>query len=441
MELLARFLKHIHKEHLFTAKDRLLLAISGGVDSVVLGQLCKLAGFDFGVAHCNFQLRGEASDADEAFVKALAESWAVPFYNIRFNTAEFARANRLSIQEAARELRYNWFAEIKKREDFDYILTAHHANDNIETLLMNFFRGTGMNGLTGIREKNGALVRPLLFVKRTELEQYLREQSLSFVQDASNLKDDYTRNFIRNRLLPQMASVYPEVEQNLVHNIQRFGEINALYQQSVQQYRRKLVTAKGDELHIPVLLLLKTAAPPTVLFEIIKDYGFGAGQLPEVFALTGSEPGRYIVSATHRVVRDRKHLVIAPLAASERSRVFLEQPGVFNFDEGRLRLLVKENAGAIPTAAETAWLDARQVQFPLILRPWKTGDYFYPLGMMKKKKVARFLIDQKLSAIQKEKIWVLEMQQKIIWIVGHRIDHRFRVTDATKEVLEINYLK
>ena len=441
MDLLTRFLKHIHRQHLFTKNDRLLLAVSGGIDSVVLGQLCKLAGFDFGVAHCNFQLRGDASNTDEDFVKALAENWSAPFYSIRFNTNEFAAANRLSVQEAARELRYEWFTEIKKREGFDYILTAHHANDNIETLVMNFFRGTGMNGLTGIKEKNDALLRPLLFAKRTELEQFLKEQSLSFVQDASNLKDDYTRNFIRNRLLPQLAAIYPEVEQNLIHNVHRFREINILYQQSVAQYRKKLVTEKGTEQHIPVLLLLKTAAPLTVLFEIIKDYGFSAGQLPDVFALTGSDPGRFVASATHRVIRDRRHLIIAPLAPLERSRVLIEQPGTCFFDEGTLSFRLGENAGAIPAITTTVWLDARHIRFPITLRPWKTGDYFYPLGMAKKKKVARFLIDQKLTTTQKEKVWVLEMEQRIIWIVGHRIDHRFRVTDTTQQILEINYLK
>lgn len=441
MDLLTRFLRHIHQQHLFTKNDRLLLAVSGGVDSVVLGQLCKLAGFDFGVAHCNFQLRGNASNTDEDFVKELAENWAVPFYSIRFNTSEFAAANRLSVQEAARELRYEWFTEVKKREGFDYVLTAHHANDDIETLLMNFFRGTGMNGLTGIREKNNAVLRPLLFAKRTELEQFLNGQSLSFVQDASNLKDDYTRNFIRNRLLPQVAAVYPEVEQNLIHNLHRFREINALYQQSVAQYRKKLVTPKGAEQHIPVLLLLKTAAPLTVLFEILKDYGFSAGQIPEVFALTGSDPGRFIASATYRVIRDRKHLIIAPLASAERSRILIEHPGTFFFDEGTLSLRLAKKTGAIPATPATAWLDARHIRYPLILRLWKAGDYFYPLGMTKKKKVARFLIDQKLTATQKETTWVLEMEQKIIWIVGHRIDHRFRVTETTQQILEINYLK
>ncbi|MBZ4191751.1 tRNA lysidine(34) synthetase TilS [Niabella beijingensis] len=441
MELLTRFIRHVYEHHLFTKNDRLLLAVSGGVDSVVLGQLCKLAGFDFGVAHCNFQLRGTESDTDELFVKKLAEKWEVPFFTIRFNTREFAAANKLSIQEAARELRYEWFTEIRKKELFDYVLTAHHANDNIETVLMSFFRGTGINGLTGIKETNDLLVRPLLFAKRTELEAFLEAQSLHFVQDASNLKDDYTRNYIRNKLLPQLAAIYPEVEQNLMNNIHRFREVQALYRQSVEHARKKLLVTSGAEVQLPVLLLLKTAAPQTLLLEIIKEYGFSAGQLPEVFALTESEPGRYIASGTHRVIRDRKHLVIAPLPPAVQSRLIIEGPGKFFFSEGRMELRKRKYEGAIPEDPGIAWLDAAAIQFPLILRPWRTGDYFYPLGMTKKKKVARFLIDQKLSATQKEKVWVLEMQQKLPWIVNHRIDNRFRVTTGTKEIVEIKYLR
>ncbi|ANH81002.1 tRNA lysidine(34) synthetase TilS [Niabella ginsenosidivorans] len=442
MELLNRFIENIHKHYLFTKKDRLLLAVSGGVDSMALTGLCKKAGFDFGIAHCNFQLRGTASDADEAFVKAWAGKWAVPFYSIRFNTGSFAAENRLSVQEAARVLRYEWFEELRSRNGFDYILTAHHANDTIETLLMNFFRGTGMNGLTGIKEQNGVIVRPLLFAKRTELEAFLEQEGLSFVQDESNLKNDYTRNFIRNELLPQIARVYPEVEQNLIANIDRFKEATRLYQRSVEQYKKKLLLVKGAEIHLPVLLLLKSAAPSTVLFELIKEYGFSAAQVPEIMRLTESGSGHYIVSATHRVIRDRRHLILAPLQAVENARVLIEQPGRFPFKEGVLavkQLQLEDHR--IPTDPGTAWLDAAEIRFPLILRPWKTGDYFYPLGMTKKKKISRFLIDKKLSLIQKEAVWVVETDRKIIWVAGQRMDNRFKVTERTKQIIELRFLK
>ena len=442
MDFVNQFIRHIHQQHLFTQKDRLLLAVSGGIDSMALAGLCKKAGFNFGIAHCNFQLRGTASDGDEAFVKARAEKWEVPFFSIRFNTKTFAAENKQSLQEAARVLRYEWFEEIRSGNGFDYLLTAHHANDTVETMLMNFFRGTGINGLTGIKEQNGTIIRPLLFAKRTELEAFLEAEQLDFVQDESNLKSEYTRNFIRNELLPQIAGIYPEVENNLIANVDRFKETARLYQQSVEQYKKKLLVPKGAEVHIPVLLLLKSVAPSTLLFEIIKNYGFGAAQMPEIMRLTESDPGHYIASATHRLIRDRRHLILAPLQSVENARVLVEQTGRFIFKEGILTVKQLEKQGnAIPREPETAWLNAAEIQFPLVLRPWKTGDYFYPLGMTKKKKISRFLIDKKLSMTQKEAVWVVEMNRKIVWVVGQRVDDRFRITGNTEQVIELRYLK
>ncbi len=442
MDFVNQFIRHIHQQHLFTQKDRLLLAVSGGIDSMALAGLCKKAGFNFGIAHCNFQLRGTASDGDEAFVKARAEEWEVPFFSIRFNTKTFAAENKQSIQEAARVLRYEWFEEIRSGNGFDYLLTAHHANDTVETMLMSFFRGTGINGLTGIKEQNGTIIRPLLFAKRTELEAFLEAEQLGFVQDESNLKSEYTRNFIRNELLPQIAGIYPEVENNLIANVDRFKETARLYQQSVEQYKKKLLVPKGAEVHIPVLLLLKSVAPSTLLFEIIKNYGFGAAQMPEIMRLTESDPGHYIASATHRLIRDRRHLILAPLQSVENARVLVEQTGRFIFKEGILTVEQLEKQGnAIPREPETAWLNAAEIQFPLVLRPWKTGDYFYPLGMTKKKKISRFLIDKKLSMTQKEAVWVVEMNRKIVWVVGQRVDDRFRINGNTEQVIELRYLK
>lgn len=440
MDLLNRFLAHVNSRHLFTKSDRLLLAVSGGVDSVVLGALCKMAGFDFGVAHCNFQLRGADSDGDEQFVKELAAKWEVPFYSIRFNTLTFAAENKLSIQEAARELRYGWFEDVRKLNGFDYTVTAHHANDNLETVLMNFFRGTGINGLTGIKEKKDAIVRPLLFARRNDLELFLKVMNLSFVQDASNLTNDYTRNFLRNELLPQLATIYPEVENNLIGNTQRFKEVKLLYGKAVEQYKKKLAEQKGAELYVAVLLLLRSVAPSTLLFEIIKDYGFSASQVAEVLRLTESESGHYVASSTHRIIRDRKHLIIAPLRSTENARAVIEGAGNYLFPGGRV--IVQSRASdhsKIPETAAVAWLDAKLIEFPLVLRPGKTGDYFYPLGMEKKKKLSRFLIDKKLSLTEKEKVWVVEMNKKIIWVVGYRIDNRFKVTEKTTDIIELKW--
>lgn len=236
---------------------------------------------------------------------------------------------------------------------------------------------------------------------------------MAFVQDESNLKNDYTRNFIRNAMFPQMAAIYPEVENNLIANIGRFKEVDRLYGEAINRHKKKLALQKGAEIHIPVLLLQRSVAPSTILFEVIKGYGFGAGQLPEVQCLLESESGHYVSSETHRVIRDRKHLVLAPLQPAEKTRIVIDGAGRYDFDGGHLMIRTAAyEGGKIPQELDRAWLDAKEIHFPLILRPWKTGDYFYPLGMEKKKKVSRFLIDTKRSLTEKENTWVVEMNKK-----------------------------
>lgn len=439
MVLLHQFISNYQSKNLFTKKDRLLVATSGGVDSVVLCKLCELADLDFGIAHCNFQLRGHDSDRDEAFVKEFAERLKVPFYSIRFDTKKYAGENKVSTQVAARELRYNWFEEIASKNNYDYILTAHHADDNIETVVMAFFRGTGIKGLTGIKAKNNKLRRPLLFAKRKELEDFLKEYKLAFVQDNSNFHNDYTRNYFRNKIIPVIAGVYPEAEENILDNIERLKGASLLYDEAVAIKRKKLVRQKGNELHIPVLLLHQQNAIQTLLYEIVKDFGFSPAQLKDVLQLLQSESGKYVLSPTHRILRNRKHLVISPLTEIENTVIIIEEPGNYLFVYGTIALKKTDGFPAINADCNTALIDAKNVQFPLILRPWKIGDYFYPLGMQKKKKLSRFFIDKKLSMIEKEKVWVLEMSKRIIWVVGHRIDDRFKLTDQTSTFIKIKY--
>jgi tRNA(Ile)-lysidine synthase len=272
MSLLDRFLSFIKNQHLFAANDQLLLAVSGGVDSVVLCELCKRAGFEFAIAHCNFQLRGEESDRDEAFVKTLGEKYGVKVFTKKFNTQAYAAENKVSMQVAARELRYNWFEELldfpeaKPGMDFQlresgitqpvYLLTAHHANDNIETLLMNFFKGTGVTGLRAILPKKGKIIRPFLFAKKEELIEFAEENNLAFVEDSSNFSEKYTRNYIRNQLIPSVQNIFPQVEDNLLQNIERFRGVEVLYRQIVAQHKIYLVVHHGNEDHFPGLVLL-----------------------------------------------------------------------------------------------------------------------------------------------------------------------------------------
>ena len=418
------------------------MATSGGVDSIVLCKLCQLASLDFGIAHCNFQLRGEDSERDELFVKKFAAQLGVPFYSTKFETLKYAEEEKISTQVAARDLRYEWFEKIRLQNNFDYILTAHHADDNIETVVMSFFRGTGIKGLTGIKQKRGKVIRPLLFARRQEVGDFLNEMQLSYVQDESNLSDVYTRNYFRNTVLPMIVEVYPEVEANILRNIERMAGVNALYEEVVADQRKRLLQKKGKEFFIPILLLQKQVDVKTVLYELSKEFDFKAAQLPDVFQLLQSESGRYVSSCSHRILRNRKHLVIAPLKETIFTRVVIENSGLYPFANGAIE--IKEIArpkSFVTNTEDMALIDAKCVEYPMILRPWQTGDYFYPLGMQKKKKISRFLIDKKVSMTEKENVWVLEMNKKVVWVIGHRIDDRFKMTAGTTRAIQIKYIR
>ena len=453
MNLFSSFIRHIASRQLFSVQDHLLLAVSGGVDSVVLCELCRQAGFPFSIAHCNFRLRGDESDRDEAFVQKLAAEYAVKFYLERFDTEKYAAAQHLSVQEAARELRYSWFAQLintikAEQKESCLLLTAHHADDNVETLLMNFCRGTGLRGLTGIPPTGrqdalsgigASLKRPLLPFFKSELIQYARDHQLQWVEDSSNDQAKYTRNYFRHDILPAIAKAYPQVKDNLRDNIERFTEIAKLYELAVGEIKKKLCRQRGSEVHIPVKQLM-SYHNKALIYDIISEYGFTEKQMPDIISLTAGESGRYIISpgADWRIIRHRHWLIVSPAAAAVSENIIIETgERTVSFAGGVLELN-HSNKTKTTDDNRVANLDAKFVTYPLLLRRWKAGDYFYPLGMRKKKKVARFLIDQKLSKADKEKIWVLEMDQKIIWVVGYRIDDRFKIDGSTKEVLHIS---
>jgi tRNA(Ile)-lysidine synthase len=441
MDLLKSFQQYIKQQHLFQPKDKLLLAVSGGVDSVVLCELCKQAGYDFAIAHCNFQLRGQDSERDEQFVRRLAEKYNVTSYNTAFDTKAVSKQEKKSIEETARDLRYNWFEEIRSEKSYGFILTAHHANDNIETVLMNFFRGTGIKGLHGILPKQNKIVRPLLFATKKDLLVFADENKLQFVTDYTNTENDFTRNYFRNELIPSVQKVFPEVEENILKNIARFGEAEQLYNQAIALHKSKLLEQKGNEIHIPVLKLQKVQPLATVIYEIIKSYNFTAHQTEDIIALLKSESGKYVQSPSHRIIKNRKWLIISPRQTEAAQNILIEeQDKEVVFEVGVLQIEKAQQISnfKLQTSNHIAQLDLSQIEFPLLLRKWKQGDYFYPLGMQKKKKLSRFFIDQKLSLTQKEKIWVIESNKKILWVVGMRIDNRFKITGKTKEVLQIS---
>ncbi|MDX2047790.1 MAG: tRNA lysidine(34) synthetase TilS [Chitinophagaceae bacterium] len=475
MPLSHSFQKFVDSNHLFTKPDKLLLAVSGGVDSVVLTDLFFNAGFDFVIAHCNFQLRGEESERDEAFVTELGKKYRKETIIKRFETGEYARENKLSIQEAARQLRYDWFHELidnskqsaggsrqssvssqqssvsstpihhsppdSYRDTIHHIVTAHHLDDNIETVLMNFFKGTGIAGLRGMLPLQGKIVRPLLFARKGELLAYAKENGLKWVEDSSNTEDKYSRNYFRNQFIPLLQKIYPEAENNLADNLKRFRDAELLYRQAIEWHKKKLLEYKGDEVHIPALKLKKSEPLHSIVYEIISVFQFTPGQVEEVIKLLDSETGKYILSPTHRILKNRNWIVISPVNADEPQHILIEQ-GDSNVQCSAFNIQCSISATAgfkIPNDNNIACLDAGEIQFPLLLRKWKHGDYFYPLGMKKKKKLARFFIDQKLSKIEKENVRVIEMNKKIIWVAGMRIDERFKITERTKKVLKIVY--
>ena len=437
----------------------MLLAVSGGVDSVVLCELCKQAGYDFIIAHCNFQLRGEESERDEKFVRQLGEKYKVEIKVKKFETEKFAQENKMSIQEAARVLRYEWFGVLVDSSEFGvgkyehdsrlptFLLTAHHGDDNIETLLMNFFRGTGLHGMTGIPISGPStalayIKRPLLPFSKKELIVFAKENKLQFVEDSSNLSSKYTRNFFRNEIIPAISKVYPQVNENLIENINRFKEIEKLYKLSISDIKKKLVKEKGSEWHIPVKQLMGYNNR-ALIYEIISDFGFTEKQIDEVLKLAESDSGKYLDSPTlnYRLIKHRHWFIISLINSVDSRMIIIEEKDkTAQFEEGVVEIEKLQTTNYKPqTSNDIACLDSKEINFPLILRKWKTGDYFYPLGMKKKKKLSRFFIDQKLSKTEKEKVWVVEMDKKIIWVVGKRIDERFKVTDKTKNVLKINY--
>ena len=448
--LLQQFQQHLKANfsQLSTVNCQLLSAVSGGIDSVVMADLFYKSGFDFAIAHCNFQLRGEESNRDEMFVRSLASKYKKEIFVKQFDTKKYAEANKLSIQEAARGLRYEWFAEIVNSQQSivnsqRFIVTAHHADDNIETLLLFFFRGTGLQGLSGIKsiDKERKIIRPLLFASREEIAQYANENNLSWVEDSSNASDKYTRNFLRNNLIPEITKYFFNVKDNLTQNIKRFNEASELYQQAISLHKKKLLQFKGNEIHIPILKLLKTKPLNTIIWEIFKDFNFNSNQVDEIKKLFNAENSSYVSSSSHRVIKNRNWLIITPNKTIEADFILIEERNnEINFKNGTLNL---ERLSAVnyqlSTVNSVAQLDVKHVEFPLLLRKWKQGDYFYPLGMRKKKKLSRFFIDQKLSATDKENTWLIESNKKIIWIINHRIDDRYKISARSTTMLKIIY--
>ena len=414
------------------------IAVSGGVDSMVLSHLCVAQGMAIKILHCHFGLRGAESNADALFVQQWAQQLDVPCQTQHFDVTAYQMQHGGGIQEAARILRYQWFDELAAQQN-SYYLLAHQQDDVAETVLMNLSRGTGLHGLTGMatRTPSGRGLRPLLNVSREQIMAYAKANQLTWREDSSNSKEAYTRNFFRLRVIPLLQKVHAQAAANITATANRLEETEALYQPLVQALKKKLSKTEGPDLRYPVKQLL--AYRHTALgYEILKDYHFEPGLAPQFWALCSADSGRFIKNEHFQIVRHRHWLVISPLKKEAQTVSIDATQSRIDFAGGTLYL--KEVDVSKITFGKNeciAFLDAAQLRFPLLLRPFRTADYFYPLGMAKKKKLARFFIDLKLSKAQKERVWVLESGGRIAWLLGLRIDDRFKIKPYTKKAWQL----
>lgn len=418
--------QYIDSEHLFSMDARILVALSGGGDSVALLRILHALGYVCEAAHCNFHLRGRESDRDEVFVKRLCERMEISLHKIDFETERYAAENKISIEMAARELRYNWFAEIKEKTNADVIAVAHHQDDSVETVLLNLIRGTGLNGLLGIRPRNGDVVRPLLCVSRKEIMNYLQEIKQEYVTDSTNLQDEYTRNKIRLNLIPLMQEINPLVKEHIIDTSNYLNGIASIYIKGVEEGKIRVM----DDGNIRITALLNEPSPETLLFEILYPLGFNSAQTKNILNALKQQTGKQFISKDGwRIIKDRELLLIDKKEEKE------DLP---------FKLIKEEKEYTkdfvIPREKNIACLDADKLSGTVLLRKWQIGDVFIPFGMRGKKKISDYLTDRKFSIRQKEQQWVLCCGDKIAWVVGERIDNRFRIDENTKRIVIIRQL-
>ena len=420
----------ITEKSLFVREDKLILGISGGADSVCLMHVFLELGYSFELAHCNFNLRGEESDADECFVKDLAKEHQLEIHVKQFDTLVYAAENKISTQMAARDLRYAWFEKLRIKSSAKYLAIAHHANDDVETFFINLVRGSGLKGFLGIKEKNNAIVRPLLSVSRLEIEQYLKDRGLVFREDSSNASVKYLRNKIRHELIPLLAQMNPSIQQTVKDEMRILDGVAQIYASKVEEVRKDLTQEKNGIVQLEISALLALNPLHGYLYELLSAYGFYAVEAISK-ALQG-QSGKQFFSSTHQLVVDRENIFISLL--NKENEVFeitektisLVYPLEINFKVMADKTIIYDN--------NIAQLDVEKLKFPLTLRKWKEGDKFMPLGMKKFKKLSDFFIDSKFSIIDKQEQWLLCSGVDIVWVLGCRIDERYKLESNTKKV-------
>jgi tRNA(Ile)-lysidine synthase len=433
--LILRFRKHIDQNFPFLAGKRILVACSGGIDSVVLAYLLKDLGEDMGLAHCNFGLRGKESDDDQLFVVELSERWNIPVFAESFETKKYAEIHKVSTQMAARNLRYQWFEEIRSDFQYDFVATAHHADDDLETFFINFSRGTGLRGLTGIPEHNDFIVRPLLAFSREDIFRFAKENKIAWREDSSNIGKDYLRNQIRHDVIPPFKNISDAWLSTFRKTQNNLRNSEALVQDYLQLVTH-LVMEEGPlglSLHISKLNELPNRQ--ALLYELLAPYGFTAWV--DIDHLLAGQSGKQIFSKSFRLIKDREVLLLTQIPSEEikdeknitKSESQIDEPLKMSF-------IPTDKMGYIDN--RTIYVDNDKLMYPLTLRKWQEGDVFQPFGMKGKKKLSKFFKDEKLSLAAKREVWVLLSKNQIVWIVGHRMDDRFKITPNTNKILKIS---
>lgn len=431
--MLSAFTKHISDNFSFINEKRLLLTVSGGVDSVVLVHLMKTIEADFSIAHCNFQLRGEESEGDQLFVKELASTMNVPFYDNRFETEQFASKHKLSIQMAARKLRYQWFEKLMKQHSFDYMVTGHHADDNLETFLINVIRGTGLEGLQGIPESKNNRLRPLLPFTREQILAFAEEQKITWREDSSNVSTKYLRNKLRHDVIPVLKELNLTLLDSFQETISHIKESQDIINYSVSQVRDEVIEKQSDCIKIDLNKLKKYPNPKAYLYPLLKEYGFTSWK--DIHDLVNAQSGKQIFSDQSHVIKDRDSFLIRP-----RQDVTEKETVPFELEDGKIEEPIDLSWSVVEKTKKPSrkelFVDADKLQ-GLTIRKWKEGDLIYPLGMEgRKKKLSKFFKDEKLSLFDKEAIWLLCSDDAIVWVIGKRGDHRFRVDKKTTKILK-----
>lgn len=436
--MLNEFLTFINKQNLIQPSQKVLLAVSGGMDSVVMCDLFSKAKLDFAIAHCNFGLRGEESNEDEMFVKKLSIKYKVPFHVTTFQTADFAENEKISTQMAARILRYEWFEKIRTQHQFDYIATAHHQNDVLETVLLNLTKGTGIAGLHGIRVKNGHIIRPVLFAEKESFFDYVVENQIIWREDSSNESNKYQRNLIRNEVVPLLKQINPNLENTIQQTVERITAVEDIFEQEMEMLRKQITWSDSQAIYVNYKAIKTLSQPVIKLAELLKPYHFNYQQSQDIFDAFDKESGKTFLTPTHTLVKDRTELVITPKNLQAFTSKTIEKNNVVvEFGDRMLNIgefTEIEEGFVVPTAKKLACLDADKIRFPLQLRKWKEGDWFCPLGMNKKKLISDFLIDQKVPLNLKKEVYLLTSNGSIVWVIGFRIDDRFKVTDKTAKI-------